>query len=524
MKKKPVILIIRDGWGISPNGRPAAEKEGNATLLAKTPFHDHLYATYPMSKLSGSGEDVGLPGGQMGNSEVGHLNLGAGRIVYQDITRINKSIRDGDFFKNPVLLNLFSKLSNPKPETPNPKLHLVGLLSDGGVHSHLDHLYALVRMARDNGVQNIYIHAVTDGRDTAPDAGIAYMKALQAKLKELGAGTIVTLIGRYYAMDRDERWERTQLAYDLLTKGIGEKGSDPVSALEKSYAGGVTDEFIKPFVFVDSPGPLIAEGDGILFYNFRSDRGRQLSRAWLEPGFAGFDVSTRPKVSYVTMTQYDARYAAWGAQIAFDPQSMNNILGKVVSDNGKTQCRMAETEKYPHVTFFFNGGVEAPYPGEDREVIPSPKVATYDLQPEMSAPSLTEAVLRRLDSGTYDMIILNYANTDMVGHTGILSAVIQSVETIDDCVRRVVEKVLSMDGVALVTADHGNCERCLTDVGKPQTAHTTNLVHFIYVGNDHAHVSLENGILADVAPTLLDLLHVPKPTEMTGHSLINRLQ
>jgi 2,3-bisphosphoglycerate-independent phosphoglycerate mutase len=348
------------------------------------------------------------------------------------------------------------------------------------------------------------------------------MNALHAKLKELGAGTIVTLIGRYYAMDRDERWERTQLAYDLMTKGIGETGSDPVSALEKSYAEGITDEFIKPFVFVESPRPLIADGDGILFYNFRSDRGRQLSRAWLEPGFTGFDVSTRPKIHYVTMTQYDARYGAWGAKIAFSPQSMANILGKVVSENGKNQCRMAETEKYPHVTFFFNGGVEPPYPGEDREVVPSPKVATYDLQPEMSAPELTRAVLKRLDSGTYDMIILNFANTDMVGHTGIIPAVIKSVETIDDCVRQVVEKVLSMDGVALVTADHGNCERLLTEEGKPHTAHTTNPVHFLYVGSDHARVTLENGILADVAPTLLDLLHVPQPAEMTGHSLIKR--
>jgi 2,3-bisphosphoglycerate-independent phosphoglycerate mutase len=529
MKKKPVILIIRDGWGISPKGRPAAEKEGNATLLAHTPFHDYLYTTYPVSQLSGSGEDVGLPEGQMGNSEVGHLNLGAGRIVYQDITRINKSIRDGDFFQNKVLLDLLQKIKNGKSASPalgskirNSKLHLIGLLSDGGVHSHLNHLYALVQMARDNGVHDICIHAITDGRDTAPDGGIAYIKALQTKLQELGAGTIVTLIGRYYAMDRDERWERTELAYQLLTKGIGQPASDPVSALEKSYADGVTDEFIKPFVFINSSEPLIQDGDGILFYNFRSDRGRQLSRAWLEPGFSGFDVSTRPKIHFVTMTQYDARYTKWGAQVAYTPQSMENILGKVVSDHGKTQCRLAETEKYPHVTFFFNGGVEPPYPGEDREVVPSPKVATYDLQPEMSAPALTEAVLRRLDSGDYDLIILNFANPDMVGHTGIIPACIQAVETIDICLRRVLDKVLSLDGVALVTADHGNCERLLTDEGKPHTAHTTNLVHFIYFGKDYAHIRLENGILADVAPTLLDLLHIPQPTEMTGHSLIHK--
>jgi 2,3-bisphosphoglycerate-independent phosphoglycerate mutase len=516
MKKKPLILIIRDGWGISPNGPAAAQKEGNATLLARTPFHDHLYATYPMSQLSGSGEDVGLPEGQMGNSEVGHLNLGAGRIVYQDITRINKSIRDGDFFQNKTLLELFSKL-----QTPRSRLHLVGLLSDGGVHSHQEQLYAIIRMARDHGVKNIFIHLITDGRDTSPDGGLAYVKALQAKLKELQAGTIATLIGRYYAMDRDQRWERTNLAHNLIVKGQGETGSDPVSALKKSYAAGITDEFIKPFVFVDNSSPLMQDQDGVFFYNFRSDRGRQLCQAWIEPGFKGFDVSDRPQIHLVTMTQYEKRYADWGAHMAFPPQSMKNILGEVVSNAGRTQCRMAETEKYPHVTFFFNGGVEAPYPGEDREVIPSPKVATYDLQPEMSAPSLTASVLARLDSGTYDLIILNYANPDMVGHTGILPAVIQSVETIDLCVRQVVEKVLEMDGIALVTADHGNCEKLLTEEGKPHTAHTTNLVHFIYVGKNHNNVQVKNGILADVAPTLLDLLQIPQPPEMTGRSLLN---
>jgi 2,3-bisphosphoglycerate-independent phosphoglycerate mutase len=515
MKKKPVILIIRDGWGISPRGQAAAIQEGNATLLAHIPFHNHLYSTYPMSHLSCSGEEVGLPEGQMGNSEVGHLNLGAGRIVYQDITRINKSIRDGDFLQNKALLTLFTQVKKA-----NSTLHLVGLLSDGGVHSHQNQLYATIQMARDQGIKNILIHLITDGRDTAPDGGLGYVKALQAKLLELKAGTIATLIGRYYAMDRDERWERTYLAYDLFVNGVGEKATDPLTVLEKSYAEKITDEFIKPHIFLDTPRPLMQDNDGVFFFNFRSDRGRQLCRAWIEPHFTSFDVSKRPKISLLTMTQYDARYLEWGAHYAFPPQSMDHILGQVVSQAGKTQCRMAETEKYPHVTFFFNGGVEAPYPGEDREVVPSPKVATYDLQPEMSAPALTEAVLRRLDTGTYDLIILNFANTDMVGHTGILPSVIKSIETIDECVRRVVEKVLSMDGVALVTADHGNCERLLTDEGKPHTAHTTNLVHFIYVANDVAGITMEDGILADVAPTLLDLIHVPKPQEMTGHSLI----
>ncbi|NJK92941.1 MAG: 2,3-bisphosphoglycerate-independent phosphoglycerate mutase, partial [Blastochloris sp.] len=355
--------------------------------------------------------------------------------------------------------------------------------------------------------------------------GLGYVRQLQTKLQELKAGTIATLIGRYYAMDRDQRWERTQLAYDLLVQGHGEKASDPLAVLEKSYAEGITDEFIKPHLFLDPPQSLIQDGDGVFFFNFRSDRGRQLCRAWKEPGFDGFDgfdVRSRPDIHLVTLTQYDVRYADWGVRPAFEPQSMDNILGKVVSEHGKTQCRMAETEKYPHVTFFFNGGVEVAYPGEDREVIPSPKVATYDLQPEMNAPTLTEAVLKRLDSGLYDLLILNFANPDMVGHTGILQAAIRSVETIDSCVRLVVEKVLSMDGTVLVTADHGNCERMLTEEGKPHTAHTTNLVHFIYVAADHAQVKVRDGILADVAPTLLDLLKLPKPLEMTGRSLLQR--
>jgi 2,3-bisphosphoglycerate-independent phosphoglycerate mutase len=514
--KKPLILIIRDGWGISPNGQAAAQKEGNAPLLGKTPFHDRMFATYPWSKVSASGEDVGLPDGQMGNSEVGHLNLGAGRIVYQDITRINKAIKDGELAQNAVLLDFLRPLASS-----GHALHLMGLVSDGGVHSHQDQLVALVRIAKDAGVKKICVHAITDGRDTAPDGGIGYLKKLQADLQAVGAGEIVTLIGRYYAMDRDKRWERTQLAYDLFVKGEGEKAADPVAALEKSYAEKITDEFVKPVLLTGLSRPLIRDGDGILFFNFRSDRGRQLTEALLDPAFSGFERQA-PKVSYATLTRYNEKYDAWGVKVIFPPQSMDNILGKVLSAHGLKQCRLAETEKYPHVTFFFNGGVETPYPGEDREVIASPKVATYDLQPEMSAPEVTEAVLRRLGTGEYDAIILNFANPDMVGHTGILKAAIKAVETIDQCLEKVVTKVLEMGGTALVTADHGNCERMITDDGKPHTAHTTNLVHFVYVAADHAKARLRDGILADVAPTILHLLGLPQPKEMTGRTLVER--
>ncbi|MFQ3671399.1 MAG: 2,3-bisphosphoglycerate-independent phosphoglycerate mutase [Verrucomicrobiia bacterium] len=515
--KKPIVLIIRDGWGISPAGPEAAEKEGNAPVLARTPFHDELLARYPWGKLSASGEDVGLPEGQMGNSEVGHLNLGAGRIVYQDITRINKAIRDGSFFEQAALQGTLARL-----KAEGKALHLLGLLSDGGVHSHESHLYALLQMARDAGVPTIYVHLVTDGRDTSPQGGAGYVRALLEKMREIGAGIPATLIGRYYAMDRDQRWERTKLAYDLIVNGVGEPASDPVAALEASYAAGVTDEFIKPHVLIDSPRPLLRAGDAVVFFNFRSDRGRQLCRAWKEPGFDGFDVSGRPDIELVTLTQYDARYAAWGVATVFPPQSMDRILGQVLSEAGKRQCRLAETEKYPHVTFFFNGGVEPPYAGEDREVIPSPKVATYDLQPEMSAPAVTAAALERLRSGTYDVVILNFANPDMVGHTGSLPAAIRAVEVIDDCVRQVVEQVLKMGGVALVTADHGNCERMIAEDGSPHTAHTTNLVHFVFVAPEVTGVRVRDGILADVAPTILALAGLEKPAEMTGSSLVER--
>ncbi|HEV3271326.1 MAG TPA: 2,3-bisphosphoglycerate-independent phosphoglycerate mutase [Candidatus Methylacidiphilales bacterium] len=511
---KPVALIIRDGWGISPKGAAAAKQEGNAPLLAKLPFHDHLYKTFPQSRLSASGEDVGLPARQMGNSEVGHLNLGAGRIVYQELTRINKAIADGTLATNAALKTFLANL-----KAKNGALHLWGLLSDGGVHSHIEHLYALVQVAKDAGIppDKIFIHAFLDGRDTSPTGGANYLAALQARLKEIGAGKIATVVGRYYAMDRDNRWERVELAWKLIFLGEGTYTDDIAAAVKNEYALKKTDEFMPPFVCVKAPRPLIAEGDGILFFNFRGDRARQLSQVVLHDAFKGFARAYHPKISYLMMTQYDATF---DAPAMFPPQSMDHLLGQVVAAAGKRQLRMAETEKYPHVTYFFNGGIETPNPGEDRDMVPSPKVATYDLQPEMSAIPLTDEVLRRLDTGVYDMLILNYANPDMVGHTGVVEAAIKAVETIDACLKRVVEKILAMGGACLITADHGNCEREINDDGTPNTAHTTNLVHFIYAGPDAGKAVLEDGILADVAPTLLYLLGIPKPEEMTGHSLV----
>jgi 2,3-bisphosphoglycerate-independent phosphoglycerate mutase len=511
---KPVALIIRDGWGISPRGPAFAKQEGNAPLLAKLPFHEYLYKTFPQSRLSASGEDVGLPAGQMGNSEVGHLNLGAGRIVYQELTRINKAIVDGTLATNPPLVKFLADL-----KARHGALHLWGLLSDGGVHSHIEHLYALVRVAKDAGIapNKIFIHAFLDGRDTSPNGGAIYLAALQAKLKEIGAGRIATVVGRYFAMDRDNRWERVELAWKLIFLGEGTYIDDVVSAVKGEYTVKKTDEFMPAFVCVKEPRPLVAEGDGILFFNFRGDRARQLSQVILHDDFKGFIRTYHPKVSYLQMTQYDATFAA---PVMFPPQSMDHLLGQVVAAAGKHQLRMAETEKYPHVTYFFNGGVEAPNSGEDRDLAPSPKVATYDLQPEMSAGPLTDEVLHKLDTGIYDLLILNYANPDMVGHTGVLEAAIKAVETIDACLKRVVEKILALGGACLITADHGNCEREINDDGTPNTAHTTNLVQFIYAGPNADKAELQDGILADVAPTLLYLLDIPQPAEMTGHTLV----
>jgi 2,3-bisphosphoglycerate-independent phosphoglycerate mutase len=507
---KPVILIIRDGWGINPDGKEGAKADGNATLLARTPFHDHLYQTYPMSRLSASGMDVGLPEGQMGNSEVGHLNLGAGRIVYQDLTRINKAIAEGELDQNPVLADAFSKAAQSR-------LHFLGLVSDGGVHSHQDHLIALVQAAARAGVKDILVHAITDGRDTSPTGGAGYLEAVQKGIHASGA-KIATVIGRYFAMDRDKRWDRTKLAWDAIVWGKGEVSqSDPETAVQKRYEAGETDEFLKPLIFDLPDQQRVRDRDVVFFFNFRADRARQLSRAFLFPDFSDFDRGAFVQVQYVTLTVYDETYQC---PAVFHPQALDDILGKVVSDAGKRQLRIAETEKYPHVTYFFNGGVETPFKGEDRVIIPSPKVATYDLKPEMSAKEVTAEVVNRLKE--YDLVILNFANPDMVGHTGVVEAGVVAVETVDEAVRQVLDEVLRLNGKALVTADHGNCELMRNPDGSPNTAHTTNLVHFLYVAGDADQYTLSDGILADVAPTLLEMLGLTQPKAMTGHSLLKK--
>jgi 2,3-bisphosphoglycerate-independent phosphoglycerate mutase len=507
---QPVILIIRDGWGINPHGKKKAEADGNASLLARTPFHDQLYATYPMSRLSASGMDVGLPEGQMGNSEVGHLNLGAGRIVYQDLTRINKAIDDQELSKNGVIAEAFSKARHSR-------LHFIGLVSDGGVHSHQDHLIALTQAAANAGVRDILIHAITDGRDTSPTGGADYLRAVQKGVADTGA-KIATVVGRYFAMDRDKRWDRTKLAWDAIVWGKGESTNlSPEAAIHQRYAVQETDEFLHPLIFDLPDQQRVRDGDVVFFFNFRADRARQLSRAFLFPDFSDFDRGAFLKVHYITLTVYDETYHC---PVVFQPQSLNDILGKVVSDAGKRQLRIAETEKYPHVTYFFNGGVEVPFTGEDRVIVPSPKVATYDLKPEMSAREVTQEVVKRLRD--YDLVILNFANPDMVGHTGVVEAGIIAVETIDDCVLQVINEVLRLNGKALVTADHGNCELMRNPDGSPNTAHTTNLVHFLYVAADADRYTLRDGILADVAPTLLEMLGLPKPAAMTGDSLLQK--
>ncbi|MEO5717122.1 MAG: 2,3-bisphosphoglycerate-independent phosphoglycerate mutase [Chthoniobacterales bacterium] len=505
---KPVVLVIRDGWGINPGGRAAREKNGDATLLAQTPFHDQLYQDYPCATLSASGADVGLPEGQMGNSEVGHLNLGAGRIVYQDLTRINKTIKEGVLKENAVLQEAFRSAKSGR-------LHFIGLVSDGGVHSHYLHLLALAAAAKEAGVEKILVHAITDGRDASPTGGADYLTTCAGQLAQSGA-RIITVVGRYFAMDRDRRWDRTKLAWDAIVLGRGEICDDsPSAAVSRHYATGKTDEFMPALIFAEPNEQRIRDGDTIIFFNFRADRARQLSQAFLLQDFDGFEREVWPRVHYVTLTEYDATYQCPNV---FGPQSLKNILDDVVSGAGKKQLRIAETEKYPHVTYFFNGGVEKAATGEDRKIIPSPKVATYDLQPEMSALEVTDEVLSRL--AQYDLIILNYANPDMVGHTGVVAAGIKAVETIDACIARLVPAALSLGGKLLLTADHGNCELMRNPDGSPNTAHTTNLVHLIYVAADANNFRLESGILADIAPTLLFLLGLPQPAEMTGHNLL----
>ena len=505
--KKPLALIIMDGFGLRK------ETEGNAIAAAKHPNLDRLWATCPHTRIGASGMDVGLPDGQMGNSEVGHTNMGAGRIVYQELTRITKSIEEGEYLSNPVLLHA---MENAK--RPGAALHLMGLLSDGGVHSHISHLFGLIEMAKKMGVEKVYVHCFMDGRDVPPTSGAEYIEELQKELEKTGVGKIATVSGRYYAMDRDNRWERVVKAYDAMVNGEGVKAPDPAAMMRQSYADGVTDEFIVPAVVTE--GAEVKSGDSVIFFNFRPDRARELTRTLVDPDFAGFE---RKKgffpLTYICMTQYDATMP--NVEVAYAPQSLANTFGEYISKNGLTQLRIAETEKYAHVTFFFNGGVEAPYPGEDRALIPSPKVATYDLQPEMSAYLVTDEVVKRIRSGKYDVIILNYANCDMVGHTGVFEAAVKAVEAVDTCLGRTLAAIEEMGGRAFVTADHGNADMMTDEEGNPFTAHTTNPVPFIAVGFPEGTKLLPHGgRLADIAPTMLQALGLPQPAEMTGRSML----
>ncbi len=510
-RPKPVVLTILDGWGLSEN------REGNAVALARKPNIDAIESRFPSSVLTCSGEATGLPEGQMGNSEVGHLNIGSGRIVYQDFTKINVAIRDGSFYKNPVLLDVIEKVKKN-----NSSLHLLGLVSDGGVHSHIRHLYALLDLAEMHGLTRVYVHAVLDGRDVPPANAKEYLTALKARMKALGVGEIATVSGRYYTMDRDRRWERVEKAYGAMVFGKGEVAASSLHAVEKAYEKGQTDEFVLPTVIYNeqgSPRGLIKDNDGVVFFNFRPDRARQITRALVDKKFPHFYRGEfPPRLHFVCFTQYDITIPA---PIAFPPDNLDQTLGEVLSREGMRQLRIAETEKYAHVTFFFNGGVEKPYPGEDRILIPSPKVATYNLKPEMSAYEVTDTVVEKIIEDIYDVIILNYANPDMVGHTGILKAAVEAVEVVDHCVGRVMDAVLSRGGILLLTSDHGNSEKIVDDhTGQPHTAHTSNQVPFYLIGNRLQVGLRKTGILADIAPTILEILHIEKPREMTGQSLI----
>lgn len=510
MDKKTVMLMILDGFGLTD------KVEGNAVKAAYKPNFDKLYSNYPHTELGASGMNVGLPEGQMGNSEVGHLNIGSGRIIYQDFTRITKEIKEGDFFKNSALNHAMDDaLKN------NSSIHLLGLLSDGGVHSHINHLKALLKMAKEKGLSKVYVHAFMDGRDTPPTSGRRYIAEIEEYMKEIGCGRIVTVSGRYYAMDRDKRWERVNLAYNAIVLGKGEKSSSAAECIEKSYHDNKTDEFVLPTVIVEDGKPVasIKNNDSVIFFNFRPDRAREITRAINDKVFDAFKRETL-NLTYVTMTSYDKTIE--NVDVAYKPESHKNTLGEYLSSMGKKQLRIAETEKYAHVTFFFNGGVEAPNEGEDRALIPSPKVATYDLQPEMSAYKVTEEALKRIDSNIYDVIILNFANPDMVGHTGIFDAAKKAIETVDVCLGKIVDKILEKDGTVFITADHGNSEQMIDySTGAPMTAHTTNPVPFIYVSKS-AKPLREHGILADIAPTMLQVLNLEVPAEMTGKSLIKK--
>ena len=502
-------LIILDGFGHS------CKEKGNAIQVANTKNIDNLWTKYPHTFLQASGLSVGLPEGQMGNSEVGHLNLGAGRIVYQELTRISKNIKEGRFFENPSFLDA---IKNVKEN--NSSLHLLGLLSDGGVHSHNSHLYALLKMAKMKEVQNVYIHCFLDGRDTSPQSAEIYLNQLEKMMEKIGVGSIATISGRYYAMDRDQRWERIQLAYDAMVLGKGKYTSSSSEAIRQAYQDNKTDEFVLPTIILNHEQAIatIKDNDSIIFFNFRPDRARQITRAIIDENFEGFIREKRlHDLTFVTMTQYDQDIK--DVEIAYAPEIISNTIGEYISKKGMKQLRIAETEKYAHVTYFFNGGIEKKFVGEDRELIPSPKIATYDLKPEMSAYELTKKVLEAIDSDEYDFMVLNYANADMVGHTGIMEAVTKAVETVDCCVKEVVDAIIQCGGKVIITADHGNAEQVMDyETKKPFTAHTINPVKCIIAGA--GKLNLQEGKLADVAPTLLELMNLDKPQEMTGNSLI----
>ena len=512
MSKKPVVLMILDGYGLNDNC------DHNAVCEGKTPVMDQLMSQCPFVKGNASGLAVGLPEGQMGNSEVGHMNMGAGRIIYQELTKITKSIEDGDFFEVPEFLQA---IENCKKN--GSVLHMWGLVSDGGVHSHNTHIYGLLELAKRNGLDRVFVHCFLDGRDTPPASGKGFVEELEAKMKEIGVGKVASVMGRYYVMDRDNRWDRVERAYNALTKGEGNQAASAPAGIQASYDAEVYDEFVQPLVVMEDGKPVatVSDGDSVIFFNFRPDRAREITRAFCDDEFKGFAREKRLNLTYVCFTNYDETIKH--KLVAFKKESISNTLGQFLADNGMTQARIAETEKYAHVTFFFNGGVEEPNKGEDRILVPSPKVATYDLQPEMSAPIVCDKLVEAIKSGKYDVVIVNFANPDMVGHTGIEAAAIKAIETVDACVGRTVDAIKETGGVLFICADHGNAEQLLDyETGEPFTAHTTNPVPFVLVNADPAYKLREGGCLADIAPTLIELLGLKQPKEMTGKSLLVR--
>lgn len=510
MNKKPTVLMILDGYGLNDNTK------GNAVAEAKTPAIDTLMSQYPFVKGNASGLAVGLPEGQMGNSEVGHLNIGAGRVVYQELTKISKAIKDGDFFQNKAFLAACANVRENKSS-----LHMLGLVSDGGVHSHNEHIYGLLELAKRQGIEKVYVHCFLDGRDTAPSSGKGYVEALEKKMKEIGVGEVASVIGRYYAMDRDNRWDRVEKAYKALTKGEGQKADSGLGGIQSSYDKGETDEFVLPTVVMKNGAPVaqIQDRDSVIFFNFRPDRAREITRAFCDDSFEGFDRGERVKAEFVCFTEYDITIKH--KKVAFVKEDITNTLGEFLAKNNKTQARIAETEKYAHVTFFFNGGVEEANKGEDRILVNSPKVSTYDLKPEMSAYEVCERLVEAIQSDKYDVIIINFANPDMVGHTGIEEAAVKAVEAVDKCVEKTVEAIKKVDGQMLICADHGNAEQLIDEeTGGPFTAHTINPVPFILVNAHPSYRLREGGCLADIAPTLIELMGMEQPKEMTGKSLL----